>query len=237
MDKTGPAPEVIITVKPLSKWHRMTPEQKARHCETIAKWKARNIEHYRAQRRKYRSENPEKFSEPNKIYRRKNREKINATRSEWNAANPDKIKAMAKRSWKKNGHKYLATAHKKYWSDPDASRQYMRENYFLHLEKNRIMGRIYANNRRVALEKGPKMAPDTVYRLMAEQSGRCACCPADLMAVKFHIDHIIPVCKGGLNDPENLQLLCQPCNQSKHAKDMDAWLASRPKTKAPPIAG
>jgi len=32
---------------------------------------------------------------------------------------------------------------------------------------------------------------------------------------KLQIDHIIPVIRGGVTDPENLQTLCRSCNQSK----------------------
>jgi hypothetical protein len=34
----------------------------------------------------------------------------------------------------------------------------------------------------------------------------------------LEVDHIIPVSKGGLSDPENLQTLCWRCNRSKGAK-------------------
>jgi hypothetical protein len=33
----------------------------------------------------------------------------------------------------------------------------------------------------------------------------------------LHIDHIIPVARGGSNDFENLRLLCAWCNMHKHA--------------------
>ena len=35
---------------------------------------------------------------------------------------------------------------------------------------------------------------------------------------KAHIDHIIPVTKGGNSEPSNLQVLCRTCNLSKHDK-------------------
>jgi 5-methylcytosine-specific restriction endonuclease McrA len=35
---------------------------------------------------------------------------------------------------------------------------------------------------------------------------------------KAHIDHIIPISKGGNSDPSNLQVLCRTCNLSKHDK-------------------
>jgi len=31
------------------------------------------------------------------------------------------------------------------------------------------------------------------------------------------IDHIVPVCEGGSNMPENLRLLCAPCHKSETA--------------------
>jgi len=35
---------------------------------------------------------------------------------------------------------------------------------------------------------------------------------------KAHLDHIIPISKGGNSEPDNIQVLCRTCNLSKHAK-------------------
>lgn len=58
------------------------------------------------------------------------------------------------------------------------------------------------------------------------QKGKCIVCAVSL-GKKYDIDHIIPLSKGGSNDVGNLQLLCQHCNRSKHAKDPIAFMQSR----------
>ena len=56
-------------------------------------------------------------------------------------------------------------------------------------------------------------------------NGRCATCGSDLSRLtdplaKNHYDHIVPLRRGGLNDLTNMQLLCEPCNAKKAARDM-----------------
>lgn len=58
---------------------------------------------------------------------------------------------------------------------------------------------------------------DDIKRIYHEQSGKCVYCKIDLNN-KFHLDHIIPLSKGGSNWATNLQCLCAPCNLHKHAK-------------------
>lgn len=43
----------------------------------------------------------------------------------------------------------------------------------------------------------------------------------------FHIDHFVPVSKGGSNELENLRVACQRCNASKAGLLYDEWLAKR----------
>jgi hypothetical protein len=61
-------------------------------------------------------------------------------------------------------------------------------------------------------------------RILARDGHRCRACGA---TKKLHIDHIVPVSKGGTSDDGNLQVLCEKCNTSKGAKTDDKSLTNR----------
>lgn len=55
------------------------------------------------------------------------------------------------------------------------------------------------------------------YEIIQRDGGRCCICgrsPAE-DGVKLHVDHIIPVSKGGKTEASNLQTLCESCNLGK----------------------
>lgn len=56
--------------------------------------------------------------------------------------------------------------------------------------------------------------------LFCREKGLCAICKADLSSLfhvhgKLAIDHIVPLALNGVNDPTNLQILCEVCNSGK----------------------
>lgn len=55
--------------------------------------------------------------------------------------------------------------------------------------------------------------PDDVKQLVwVRDDGRCRSCGSN---TELQFDHIISVAKGGASTPENLQILCGPCNRRK----------------------
>lgn len=52
--------------------------------------------------------------------------------------------------------------------------------------------------------------------LLDETNGKCAHCGIMLdRYTNMTVEHIIPLNKGGTNDPENLTMLCEDCNTEK----------------------
>lgn len=82
--------------------------------------------------------------------------------------------------------------------------------------KNRDKVREYVSRRR--RKALPRLPSGTIARLREMQRNKCAICRRSV-AVKSHLDHIIPLAKGGVHAPRNMQLLCPPCNLRKSARD------------------
>ena len=57
------------------------------------------------------------------------------------------------------------------------------------------------------------------YDILKRDGFRCQICGATAAdGVKLHVDHIVPIAKGGKTEPSNLRTLCDRCNSGKSDK-------------------
>lgn len=65
-----------------------------------------------------------------------------------------------------------------------------------------------------------RMTPSLRYDIMKRDGFRCVLCgrSVEKNGVTLHIDHIVPVAKGGKTVPDNLRTLCEECNKGKRDK-------------------
>lgn len=66
------------------------------------------------------------------------------------------------------------------------------------------------------------LSKDIWQKLFKLQNGICNGCHSKLKD-NAHIDHILPLSRGGENIDGNVQLLCPYCNLSKGSKTMKEW--------------
>jgi len=84
---------------------------------------------------------------------------------------------------------------------------------------------VVRNARRRAIKKGVggSFSKQQVDELFKKQRGKCAWCHVKLTDKNLRRDHRKALANGGNNDIKNIELLCDPCNASKGAKDEIAW--------------
>jgi len=136
-----------------------------------------------------------------KRYAEKHPERIKESQKKYKEAHPEKRKATVKK-----------------WADANKERTHQNyiDRYYSNLEESRKRHAINSQNRRARVRNANGVLSKEIYqKLFALQKGKCACCRIDLTKIKAHIDHIQPLALGGENSDNNVQLLCQPCNNQK----------------------
>jgi 5-methylcytosine-specific restriction endonuclease McrA len=179
--------------------------------------------------RTYREKNREKERERHRIYRELNLEKARASERAYQLANAEKERKR-KRAWYEAHIEQQREAARAYQAaNIENERERSRKRYAAHIEKEHERSRRYrqANReverakkaRRKARERGAEgtFTANDITHLYNAQAGCCAWCSQPLNGV-YHIDHIVPLSRGGSNWPTNLALACEPCNLSKHDK-------------------
>ncbi|WP_157379373.1 HNH endonuclease signature motif containing protein [Burkholderia ubonensis] len=152
-------------------------------------------------------------------YRAANPEKRRAVCESWSARNPAKRREYSKRYDDKNREKVAERRALYRKNNADKLKQWQSEN-----KETRRANEARRRSRK--RESGGAHTADDVKALLTMQKGRCACCKCDIRK-NYHVDHVVPLARGGSNDRLNLQLLCPTCNQRKHARDPIDWMQSQ----------
>lgn len=175
-----------------------------------AAYHAANRERVKAQQAAYRAEKSELIKAKDARYRNANRERLAAYQSEYRAANLEIINTRKAERRQANPEKFRAWDAKYYNANPEKCAA---------KDRNR--------RARVRSAEGRHTAAD-VRTIFTAQRGLCANCKTQLFKSGkqvMHIDHIVPLARGGSNDKYNLQCLCPTCNMKKSAKDPITWAA------------
>lgn len=147
------------------------------------------------------------------VYRANNKEKIRAENAAYEKSAKRKASVAARRAKNKKKRKAYMAAW--YETHAEKARQDTRAWQKANPDRVRAIKRNREARRKSA--EGCHTAAD-ITRIYGLQGGKCAYCKKKV-GRKYHIDHIVPLSKGGSNWAANLQILCQPCNQRKYASD------------------
>jgi len=181
-------------------------------CEQANQRYRANKEYIAEQKKQYYQDNKEHLAEYKKQYYKANKEANKEQRSEY-----------AKRWYKVNKEQ------RKQYNEVNKEQRKERAKQYYRTPVGKAASKAGRQNRRARkLNNGGKHIAKDILALFELQSGVCPYCKIRLHKSgnnKYHVDHILPLSKGGSNDISNLQLLCPKCNLSKSAKSPDEFAA------------
>ena len=158
----------------------------------------KNIDRYKSYAKKYYDTNAEMLIQLTNNWRESNKEKFLETQRLWRNNNPEKVKAIRDRCSQKEDQKEKAHLRAKRWQNEN--RQRVREMS------------IASEGKRRALRLSTQTELIDIRKVLEKDNNTCQCC--NRTNVKMHIDHILPLIKGGTHTYDNLQVLCADCNSS-----------------------
>lgn len=194
-----------------------------------AAYDSANFEKLKEYTAAYRSANIEKIKATSAAYRSANIENTKARKAAWHKANKDKIKVYSAAYHLANLEKIKAKKAAYRAANPEYKAAWKKANpeyAAAHRAANSEAYRIYWANRRALKRTTGKLSKGLSTKLFVLQRGKCACCGQPL-GDDFHLDHVMPLFLGGLNQDSNIQLLTATCNLQKQAKHPIDFMQSR----------
>lgn len=223
-----------------------TAYQKEYYYKNRAHILKRNQDNYRknkdeilARHQRYREEHREEIKESSRKYGEKNKERIREHVKIVHAT-PEykrKYKAYIQEYRKREHTKQLERAKSKRWKAKNP--EYCKVQLRKWQQDNPDKVRRLSHNRRAVLRNCEgTYAVDDIKTMFNTQDGRCFYCNCLLYCSRkltylgvtihnnicYHIDHKIPISRGGSNYIENIVISCPRCNISKNNKTAEEFI-------------
>lgn len=172
---------------------------------------------YAQKARKWVEDHPEQAKETRQIYYQDHQEHLYKKTREWIVAHPEQNREYKRKHHRKNKHKELVYQAIYYQIPENRERRKTLARQRYAIDPTKDLSRIHKRRLRI-IENGGSFDAEDIALIYKGQGGKCWYCSKSI-AEKYHIDHFIPLAKGGSNDAGNLRLACPSCNQKKSSKD------------------
>ncbi len=170
---------------------------------------------------------PEELKTKRRRHYEKNRDKSIAQAKKWQRDNKEHKRAYDRARHEANRESKLASMRERYERNRPKWQAYYQERKELFREQGIAWRKANpekvtsAQNRRRARLKnlGSTGVTPSEWKLILEQfDNLCAYCRKTNGSKRLERDHVIPISKGGLDNPENVVPACRTCNSRKAAR-------------------
>lgn len=190
-----------------------TPEMRRKKCVAAARWRQEHPEEYAASRKRYQDTNGPL------IYQRHREHGYSAAYAK---KYPERVRAYAKKyKASPKGRALIRIRDRKRQQNPtrrayntEKNRQWRKNNP----ERFREAVFQWKANRKARKAGAPVI--ERVYRskIIKRDHSTCYICKQTVPEKEIHLDHVIPLCRGGEHSYANIRVTCKLCNLKKHSK-------------------
>lgn len=181
-------------------------------------------------KKQHRKENKEIISLQAKRWYEKNKENILLKHKQWNNTHKEQI-SLKHKQWHINNREHALTKTKEYYENNRKNiyivkKQYRKTSHGKAITK--LQGRNAKHKRRVITKQGDVTTAQ--LKELLDNSTHCFYCNDPLIYNEIHIDHYIPLAKGGLHTVSNLRVACKKCNLQKGKKMPEEFSVTKDST-------
>lgn len=188
-----------------------------KECERV--YRIKNKERIVERDRAYYAGRKEKAAEYGRAYHAANKQKDNARARKYRAANPERM-AEYKKKWVEIQGEYVVE-YKRAWRIAHKKRLAEKDLAWARANPEKVKARGQRRRARKAGAEGTHTAADIQAQYKA-QHGKCYYCNGKV-GEDYHVEHVIPLSRGGSNGPENIVIACPTCNLRKGDKLPSEW--------------
>lgn len=131
---------------------------------------------------------------------------------QWRKDNPGRGAELTRLWREKEGNKEKVLERQRQWSKTESGKRSIRISH-MNRRNHRRLGKITI----LQIEESNK----NMYGVLT-----CEYCRLPILNTNYHMDHKIPIVRGGENTKENLCISCQTCNLSKRTMTSEEFLKS-----------
>lgn len=161
--------------------------------------------------------NRQRIKQLKALWRAKNKERMACYMADWKIKNADHVQEYAAK-YRQNHRQEMRLRSIEYYSKHKESCRTRSRAW----SKSNPVSRIEYENIRRATKYGIKVDAKNVKQIIkswkTKHYFRCYYCRARFPISKLHIDHVVPLIKGGKHSCDNICQSCPTCNQHKHTK-------------------
>lgn len=199
---------------------RMVSNRKCLAClrEQKAAWNKENVDRRRESKKAWDKRNEAHVAVYAEKYLAANEELCKKRCRDWHARNKEHHASLNK-VWREENKEYFREYAEEYRKvNKDKIQERVRQ--YRNTPEGKAKHRVSQHNRDARIKSnGGRLSSADIKIVMERQRGMCVAPNCNKsVRTSYHIDHRMPISKGGTNDIRNIDILCPSCNMRKNAK-------------------